>query len=166
MLFYGAAVLLIGTVLEFFGHHSKNDQEFLFLGVLLLVVGIGFHFGSRLHYVQVTDQGLLLNRLVKHELIPFAEISQVRSQPLEVLFAAPNRRGLLLRSLRQFQRTPACVVRLQTDPAEVKRLGRAVGRGCAIEQDLILLVKGAKELENDLQPRIRRRPPAPATRRR
>ncbi|MGH7641740.1 MAG: hypothetical protein ACRENX_01765 [Candidatus Dormibacteria bacterium] len=166
MLFYGAGVLLIGCLVEYLGHHRKNDLEFLILGLLLLLIGVGFHFGSRLHYVQVTQDGLRLNRLLKHELVPYSEISQVRCQLLEVLFAAPSRRGLLLRSLRQFQRTPACVIRLKTAPAEVKRLGRAVGRGCAIEQDLILLVKGAQALEHDLQPRIRRRPPAPASRRR
>jgi len=166
MLFYGGAVLLLGTVIQYVGHDTKNDLDYLVSGILLLLLGVGLRFGSRRNYVQVTEDGLLLNRLVKHEVIPFSEISQVRSQPLEVLFAAPNRRGLMLRSLRQFQRTPACVIRLKMEPAEVKRLGRAVGRGCAIDQDLIMLVKGAKELERDLQPRISRRPPASASRRR
>lgn len=165
MLFYGAAVMLIGTLVTYVGDH-KFDLEFLILGILLLVFGVGFHFGARLHYVQVTAGGLLLNRLLKHELIPFSEIRQVRTQPLEVLFSAPNRRGMLLRSLRQFERTPACVIRLQTDSAEVKRLGRAAGRGCAFDQDLILLVSDAKELERTIQTRIPRRPPAPASRRR
>ncbi|MGA7363324.1 MAG: hypothetical protein WCB86_05260 [Candidatus Dormiibacterota bacterium] len=165
MLFYGAAVLVIGTVVGDVGDH-QFDPLTLILGVLLFLLALAVHYGSRLHYVQVTDGGLRLNGVRKHELIPFSEIRQVRSQPLEVLFSAPSRRGLLLRSLRQFERTPACVIRLQADPDEVKRLGRGAGRGCAIDQDLILLVKDAKELERTLLPRIPRRPPAPASRRR
>ncbi len=165
MLLYGAAVMLIGTLITYWGDH-KFDPEFLVLGVLLLLIGVGSHFVARAHYALASDSGLLLNRLLGHELIPYSEIRQVRSQTLDVLFAAPNRRGLLARSLRQFERTPACVIRLQADPAEVKRLGRSAGRGCAIEQDLILLVREAKELDRDLQRRIPRRPPAPASHRR
>lgn len=165
MLLYGAAVMLIGTGVTYADSH-KFDLEFLILGVFLVLLGVGFHFGARLHYVQVTDDGLRLNRLLKHELIPFPEIRQVRTQPLQVLFSAPNRRGLFPRSLRPFERKPACVIRLDLEPAPVARLGRAAGRGCAIDQDLILIVSDAKELEIALQPRIRRRPPAPASRRR
>lgn len=165
MVFYGAAVLLIGTVVTYAGNH-KFELDFLILGVLLLLLGLGLHFGSRRHYVQLTPEGLLLNGPFRHELIPLQEIRQVRSQPLQVLFSAPSRRGLLHRSLRQFERLPACVIRLEMDPAQVSRLAKAAGRGCAVDQDLILLVSDAKELERNLQPRIRRRPPAAASHRR
>lgn len=165
MLLYGAAVLLIGTLVTYLDSH-KLEIEFLILGGLLLLLGAGLHLGSRRHYVQVTSEGLRLNALLKFELIPFQEIRQLRTQPLQVLFAAPSRKQLLLRSLRQFERTPACVVRLDTAPAEVARLGRSAGRGCAVDQDLILVVSDAKALEDELQIRIRRRPPAAASHRR
>ncbi|HUY56710.1 MAG TPA: hypothetical protein VMV12_02650 [Candidatus Micrarchaeaceae archaeon] len=165
MLFYGAAVMLIATVVGYLGDHQYNPST-VAMGVLLLLVGFAVHFGSGLHYVQVTDAGLRLNRWRTHDLIPFTAIRQVRSQPLEVLFAAPSRRKLLLRSLRQFERTPVCVIRLQADAAEVQRWGRGAGRGCAIDQDLILVVRDAKELERALLPRVPRRPPAPSSRRR
>jgi hypothetical protein len=165
MLLYGAAVLLIGTIVTYLDSH-KLDGEFLILGSLLLLLGAGFHVGSRRHYVQVTTEGLRLNGLLKFEVIPFQEIRQVRTQPLQVLFAAPSRKQLMLRSLRQFERTPACVLRLDLASAEVARLGRSAGRGCAVDQDLILVVSDAKALEDELQTRIRRRPPAPASHRR
>jgi hypothetical protein len=165
MLLYGAAVLLIGTAVTYLDSH-KLEIEFLILGGFLLVLGVGFHLGSRLHYVQVTPEGLRLNGLFRRELIAFPEIRQVRSQSLQVLFAAPSRKPLLRRSLRQFERTPACVIRLDLDPVRVQRLGRAAGRGCAVDQDLILVVSDAKALEDELQTRIRRRPPAPASHRR
>ncbi|HEY6538358.1 MAG TPA: hypothetical protein VI138_04875 [Candidatus Dormibacteraeota bacterium] len=165
MLFYGAAVLLVGTVVTYVDSH-KLDLELLIVGILLLLFGIAFVFGGRLHYVQVRPGGLRLNGLRGFQEIPFAEIRQARCQPLHVLFAAPNRRGLMLRSLHPFEQTPACVLRLEADEARMKRLGRAAGRGCAIEHDLILLVAQAKELERSLQPLIPRRPPAPAARRR
>lgn len=165
MLFYGAAVMLIGTAVTYAGDH-KLDLEFLVLGLLLLVLGLAYLFGARRYYVQVTEGGLALNGLLRHALIPFSDIRQVRSQPLQVLFAAPNRKGLMARSLRQFERTPACVIRLDLEPEKVTRLGKSAGRGCAIDQDLILVVAGAKDLERSLQSRVRRRPPAPASHRR
>jgi hypothetical protein len=165
MLFYGVAVLLIGELVTYLDSH-KLESQFLVLAVLSLISAAWFHLGSRRHYVQVTPDGLRLNTLRRHELIPFQEIRQARTQLLQALFAAPSRRPLLQRSLRQFERTPACVIRLELAPAQVARLGRAAGRGCAVDQDLILVVSDAKALEDELQTRIRRRPPAPASRRR
>jgi hypothetical protein len=165
MLFYGAAVMLIGTAVTYAGDH-KLDPEFLLLGLLLLVFGLAYLFGARRYYVQVTEGGLCLNGLRRHALIPFSDIRQVRSQPLQVLFAAPNRKGLMAMSLLQFERTPACVIRLDLEPDQVARLGKSAGRGCAIDQDLLLVVADAKDLERSLQTRVRRRPPAPASRRR
>jgi hypothetical protein len=160
MLFYGGAVMLIGTLVTYLGDH-KLELDFLLLGLLLVALGAAYLLGARRYYVQVTDGGLALNGLRRHALIPFSEIRQVRSQPLQVLFAAPNRKGLMARSLRQFERTQACVIRLDADPGEVARLGKS-----AVDHDLILLVSDAKDLERSLQPRVHRRPPAPASRRR
>ncbi|MGC1184142.1 MAG: hypothetical protein WBA31_03190 [Candidatus Dormiibacterota bacterium] len=165
MLFYGAAVMLIGTAVTYADDH-KLDLEFLLLGLLLLVFGLAYLFGARRYYVQVTEGGLVLNGLRRHALIPFADIRQVRCQPLQVLFAAANRKGLMVRSLRQFERSPACVIRLDLEPEQVTRLGKSAGRGCAVDQDLILVVADAKELERSLRSRVRRRPPAPASHRR
>lgn len=165
MVFYGAAVLLIGTGVTYATSH-KFYWDYVLLGALLVLLGFGIRFGSRRYYVQLTPEGLLLNGVFRHQLIPFQEIRQVRSQPLQVLFAAPSRRGLLHRTLRQFGRLPACILRLDLEPAQVAQLGKAAGRGCAVDQDLILLVSDAKGLERDLQSRIRRRPPAAAARRR
>ena len=78
MLLYGAAVLLIGTLVTYLDNH-KLEIDFLILGGLLLLLGAGFHLGSRRHYVQATAEGLRLNALLKFELIPFQEIRQAVS---------------------------------------------------------------------------------------
>ena len=165
MFFYGAAVMLIGVVVTLFGNH-KVDFEFLTLGVVLLVLALGFHFGSRRHYVQATAEGLLIHGLVSHQLIAFDDIRQVRTQQLQVIFSAPSRKGFLVRSLRQFEGTPACLVRLRLAPEQVAGMRKVVGRGCVIDQDLILLVAEAPSLERALEARLPRRRPVPAARRR
>jgi hypothetical protein len=72
----------------------------------------------------------------------------------------------MLRSLRPFEQSPALVLRLDMDVAEVAKLGKLAGRGTVLDHDLILLVADAQGLDSSLQPQIRRRPPAPAAHRR
>ncbi|MGH7705979.1 MAG: hypothetical protein ACRENY_08950 [Candidatus Dormibacteria bacterium] len=164
MVFYGAGVFLVGTAVSYAQDH-KLDLELLFLGLVLVVVGFAVHFGARRHYVAVVDTGLWINRIGGHDLIPFPDIRQVRAQNLDVMFSAPSRRGKLVRSLRPFQRSAACSVRVEWPPERLTRVARGVGRGCLVDQDLILLVSQAKELERALQVRVRRRPPAASHRR-
>jgi len=67
--------------------------------------------------------------------------------------------GIALTALSALSaRTPACLVRLDLDRAEVDRLGRLLGRGTAIDQDLILVVAEAEELEKGLLQRVRPHP--------
>lgn len=166
MVLYGAGVLVVGTGVTYLDSH-RFVLEYLILAAALLLLGVGFHYGARQHYVQLEDDGLRIQGLVRRELVPLAAVRQARTQSLQVLFRnAVDRRERFPRSLRQFERSPVCVVRLDLDPLQVQRLGRVAGRGSAIDQDLILLVADAQQLEQSLQPRIRRRPPAPAAHRR
>ncbi|MGH7639568.1 MAG: hypothetical protein ACREOL_01450 [Candidatus Dormibacteria bacterium] len=164
MVFYGSLVLLIGFLITELQTH-KLDWPILMLGVLLFIAGVALHFGVRRHYVMASSDGLWINGLSGHELIPFPEIRQVRCQPLDVFFSSASRKGKMLRSLKPFQKTLALEIRVDRQPGELARLGRGLGRGCVVEQDLILLVADAKGLERRLQGRVRRRPPGSSRRR-
>jgi hypothetical protein len=158
-------VFLIGTAVTYFDSH-QFEPVFLVLGVALLGLGAGFHFGGRQRYVQLEEGGLRIHGLLRNGLVPMSAIRQVRTQTLRVIFSAPSRKGLMLRNLRQFEQSPALVLRLDLDSAEVVKLGRVAGRGTVLDNDLILLVADAQGLDRTLQPQIRRRPPAPAAHRR
>jgi len=151
------AVVIIAIGVNYFSHH-RLQVGFVILGAAVLLLAIGLQFGAKRHFVVVEADGLRISGLVRSELIPFEVIRQVRVQRLQVVFAAPSRRNRFDRSLRTFSQTPACLVRLDLDRAEVDRLGRLLGRGTAIDQDLILVVAEAEELEKGLLQRVRPHP--------
>ena len=162
---YGGAVCLLGTAVTYFDSR-QFDLVFLLLGVVLVLLAVGLHFGIRRFYVQLQAGTLLIHGLLREEQVPVSAIRQVRTQTLRVVFSAPSRKGLMLRSLRPFEQSPALVLRLDMDVAEVAKLGKLAGRGTVLDHDLILLVADAQGLDSSLQPQIRRRPPAPAAHRR
>jgi hypothetical protein len=155
--YYALAVVIIAIVVNYFSHHHLQ-VGFVILGAAILLMAIGLQFGAKRHYVVVETDGLRISGLVRSELIPFEVIRQVRVQRLQVLFAAPSRRNRLDRSLRTFSQTPACLARLDLDRAAVDSLGRLLGRGTAIDQDLIFVVAEAEELEKRLLQRVRPHP--------
>ncbi|MGH7611113.1 MAG: hypothetical protein ACREN4_03760 [Candidatus Dormibacteria bacterium] len=161
MLLYGAAVLIVGTVVTYLGDHQFEPAYPIAAGVLALMVLL-LQVASRRHAVTVEAESLRIGGLLSSEEVPFAAIRLVRVQPLHQLFDAPSRRSQLHRSLRAFRDTPACRVRVDLDLDRVQRFGRLLGRGTTLDHDLILLVAQAQELEQLLQSRMRRRPSASA----
>jgi hypothetical protein len=157
VLYYSVAVVVVAIAVSYFSHH-RIQISFVILGAAVLALALLLQLGSGRHYVQVESQGLRISGLIRSELIPFGAIRQLRVQRLEVLFEAPSRRNRLDRSLRTFRKTQACLARLDLDRGEVYRLGRLLGRGTAVEQDLIFVVAHADELEKSLLPRLGRHP--------
>jgi hypothetical protein len=158
VLYYSVVVVVVAIGVNYFSHH-RLEVAFVILGAAVLVLALLVQLGSGRHYVKVEPEGLRISGLVRSELIPFEVIRQLRLQRLEVLFEAPSRRNRLDRSLRAFRQTQACLARLDLDRGEVYRLGRLLGRGTAVDQDLIFIVARADELEKSLLPRLRRHSP-------
>lgn len=155
VLYYGVVVVAVAIGVSYFSHH-RLQISFVILGAAVLALALLLQLGSGRHYLQVEAGGLRISGLVRSELIPFEVIRQLRVQRLEVLFNAPSRRNRLDRSLRTFRQTQACLARLDLDRGEVYRLGRLLGRGTAVDQDLIFVVAQADELEKSLLPRLGR----------
>jgi hypothetical protein len=161
-MYYALLVVIVAIGVNYLSHH-RLEVGFVTLGAVVLVLAIGLQFGARRHYVVVEAEGLRISGLVRSALIPFDSIRQLRVQRLQVLFEAPARRNRLDRSLRSFLQTQACMARLDLAPGEVYRLGRLLGRGTAVDQDLIFVVAEAEALEKRLQQRVRRHPPTRAS---
>lgn len=162
---YSGGVLLIAGLVTYFDSH-RFEPGFIAVGALMMVCGLSFRFLGRRHYVDLTPDALVIHGLLRTRSLPLEAIRQVRMQTLQLVFSAPNRKRLMAKSLTRFKESPVLLLRLEVEPAELIALGRAAGRGSVIEPDLMLLVADAQGLEKGLQPRIRRRPPAPAARRR
>jgi hypothetical protein len=160
MVILAVVALIFATAATYVEHH-RFESGFVVLGVVLLIFVPLLRLGTRRHYVAVEADGLRIYGLRRSSLVPFEAIRQVRVQPLQMIFDVPSRRDRLDRSLRSFRQTSACLTRLSLDQAAVTQLGQLLGRGTAIDQDLILIVAQARELERSLLERVRRRPPLP-----
>lgn len=158
VLYYSVLVVVVAIALDYFGHHQVQIP-FVILGAAVLALAILLQLGSGRHYLKVELDGLRIYGLLRSEVVPFNVIRQLRVQRLEVLFEAPSRRNRLDRSLRAFRQTRACLAKLDLDLEEVYRLGRLLGRGTWVDQDLIFIVARADELEKSLLPRIAGRSP-------
>jgi hypothetical protein len=154
VVYYSVVVVAVAIAINYFEHHQVQIP-LVILGVAVLAVALLLQLGSGRHYVTVEPEGLRIAGLFRSEMIPFDAIRQVRLQRLEVLFGAASRRDRMDRSLRAFRHTEACLVRLNLGGSEVFRIGRLLGRGTAVDQDLIFIVSQAEELEKSLLARVR-----------
>lgn len=157
-------VLAVATGANYFENH-RFESEFVVLGAILLVTYPLLRLGAGRHYVAVATDGLLVSGLLRSSIVPFDAIRQVRVQLVQMIFDVPSRRNRLDRSLRPYRQNSACLARLTWEPAQVGQLGRLLGRGTVIDQDIILIVAQARELEESLQVRLRHRPTLPSRRR-
>ena len=155
VLYYSVVVVAVAIGISYFDHHQLQIP-FVILGAAVLALALVLQLGSGRHYVAIEPDGLRISGLLRSETIPFGAIRQIRLQRLEVLFGAASRRDRMERSLRAFRHTQACMVRLDLSRSEVYQLGRLLGRGTAVDQDLIFIVTRADELEKSLSARISR----------
>jgi hypothetical protein len=146
---YAVVVVIFAIGVNYFVHHSL-ELGLVILGGVVVVLVLLLQFGARRHYVVVESEGLRISGLIRSELVPFQVIRQVRVQRLEVIFESASRSHRLDNSLRAFRHIPVCVARLDLDRTRVAQLGRLLGRGTAVERDLILIVARADELERRL----------------
>lgn len=163
VLYYSVVVVVVAIGITYFNHH-QIQIPLVILGAAVLALAGLLQLGSGRHFVTVEPEGLRISGLIRSELIPFDAIRQIRLQRLEVLFGTASRRNRLDRSLRAFRQTQACILRLDLGQSEVYRLGRLLGQGTAVDQDLIFIVTRADELEKSLLPRVRRYSSNPGTR--
>lgn len=163
VLAYGILVMLVGEGITFFGHHGI-DPSFLLVMFLFVALLVVMDLRQRWHYVELGPEGLVIRRWFRLTEVPYSVLRQSRAQPLRAFFDTPARRQLLTGNLRRYGSSPVCVVRVEVERDQLLEIGRQLGRRTVLDQDLILLVRRAEELDQALHARIRRRPPAPASR--
>ncbi len=163
VLAYGIVVLLAGEGITIYGRHGLDPSFLVVLALFLIILG-WLYLRQRWHYVSLTPEGLLIRHWFHLTTLPYESLRQARAQPLGTFFDAPSRRSLLSGSLKRYASSPVCIVRVEMDHDRLLAVGRELGRRTVLDQDLILLVRRADELDRGLRPQIRRRPPAAASR--
>jgi len=163
ILIYMAFVMLVGEGITVVKGHVFSPS-YVALAAFLVLLAAAIYWRQRTHYVEVGPEALLIRSGFKSEAILYENLRQSRCQPLRQFFDAPSRRDLFTGGIRRFSSSPICVVRVEMDQAELLRIGRMLGRRTVLDQDLLLLVQGAADLDHALQSKIRRRPPAASSR--
>ena len=163
VLAYGILVMLVGEGITIYGHHGVDPSFLLVLALFLIILG-WLYLRHHWHYVALMPEGLLIRRWFRLTTVPYESLRQSKVQPLRSFFDTPNRRSLLSGSLKRYAGSPVCIVRVEMDHDQLLTVGRELGRRTVLDQDLILLVRRADELDRGLRARIRRRPPTSAAR--
>lgn len=163
ILIYVGLVILVGEVIVVVEHH-EFQLSYVIVALIALLMAALIFWRRRHHYVELGPDGLVLRSNFATAAIPYTQIRQSRCSTLAKFFDAPNRKDLLTGGLKRYGGTPVCIVRVDAEVDQLLRLGRMLGRRTVLDQDLILMVEHPDLLDHKLQPRLRRRPPAPAAR--
>jgi hypothetical protein len=110
--FYGSFLIILIVLTA--GKLLARQSIVSFLPVLVLDAGIllAFWLMRLLSYVEVTNDGVRIRYITRRMDLPFAALSRVRRQPLELAFQPAERRRFVNRFVRRLARQPAAYLRL------------------------------------------------------
>ncbi len=111
---------------------------------------------QRISYLELAADGLRLRYGMTSVTIPYPAISRVRRQPLDVAFAAPERRRYRNRFTRRLGGQPAVYIRVDRRQEDlIAQLQRRLGPRFVLGQDIVLPITDADGFLAAVKPRIR-----------
>ena len=154
--FYGSffVILLVLIAIKLFARQPIVS----FIPVLVIDGGvlIVFWLMRRASYVELADQGLRVRNLLRHIDLPYAAISRVRRQPLEVAFQPAERRRYVTRFVRRLGRDPAAYIRIDRRQADLlEQAERQLGPRFVAGADVVVPILDVDEFVNEVKGRLR-----------
>jgi hypothetical protein len=154
--FYGSffVILLVLVVINLSTHH----QIVSFIPVLVLDGGIlvAFWLMRLASYVELSDSGLHVRYVLRQIDLPYAAISRVRRQPLEVAFQPAERRRYVTRFVRRLGREPAAYIRIDRRQDDLlERAERQLGPRFVMGADVVVPILDVDEFVNEVKGRLR-----------
>ena len=111
---------------------------------------------QRSSYLELGTDGLRLRYGMTSVTIPYAAISRVRRQPLDVAFAAPERRRYRNRFTRRLGGQPAVYIRVDRRQEDlIAQLHRRLGPRFLLGNDIVLPISDSEGFLAAIKPRIR-----------
>jgi hypothetical protein len=111
---------------------------------------------QRISYLEPGADGLRLRYGMTSITIPYAAISRVRRQPLDVAFAAPERRRYRNRFTRRLGGQPAVYIRIDRRQEDlIAQLQRRLGPRFLLGQDIVLPITDPEGFLAAIKSRIR-----------
>lgn len=127
--------------------------EAVVIGAVYLAILFVF---QRTSYLEVGTEGLRLRYGLVSLEIPYSAVSRVRRQPLDVAFAAPERRRYRNRFTRRLGPEPAIYLRIdRREEALLAQVGRRLGGRFVLSNDIVLPITDVAGFLNAVKPRIR-----------
>lgn len=127
--------------------------EAVVIGGLYLVILFTF---QRTSYLEIGADGLRLRYGLATVELPYSAVSRVRRQPLDVAFAAQERRRYRNRFTRRLGREPAIYVRIdRRQDALVAHVERRLGARFVLGHDVVVPITDPDGFLNAVKPRIR-----------
>jgi hypothetical protein len=154
--FYGSffVILVVLVAIKVFAH----QQIISFIPVLVLDGGIlvVFWLMRLASYVEMSDEGLRVRYLMRHFDLPYAAVSRVRRQPLEVAFQPAERRRFVNRFVRRLAKEPAAYIRLDRRQDNlVEQAERRLGPRFVAGADVVVPILDVDEFVNEVKGRLR-----------
>jgi biopolymer transport protein ExbB/TolQ len=154
--FYGSlfVVLVLLIIAKLLLRQSIGD---IVLPLLLVVVVMAALWLMRVFsYVEIGDDALRVRYIMRRIELPFASLSRVRRQPLEIAFQPAERRRYVNRFVRRLAREPAAYIRVDRRKEDLLREAeRRLGQRLVAGADIVLPLLGVDEFVDEMKVRLR-----------
>jgi hypothetical protein len=154
--FYGSFFIILLVLIggKLIAHQNILD----FVPVLILDGGllITFWVMRLLSYVEINDDGVRIRYVTRQMDLPYAALSRVRRQPLEVAFQPAERRRFVNRFVRRLARQPAAYIRLDRRQGNlVEQAERRLGPRLVAGADIVVPILDVDEFVSAVKGRLR-----------
>jgi hypothetical protein len=158
--FIGWLVLVLVVFSVFFRPRNQSLGTVLIPSIEAVVIGgvylAGLYIFRRTSYVELGNEGLRIRYGLTSLELPYAAISRLRRQPLDVAFAAPERRRYKNRFTRRLGREPAVYIRVDRRQDELlAQIQRRLTPRFVLGYDIVLPISDADDFLAAVKPRIR-----------
>ena len=154
--FYGGLLVIIVVLIA--GKVVAHQPFLDFVPVLILTGGVllVLWLMRRFSYVQISDEGIRVRYVVRRLELPYAAVSRVRRQPLEVAFQPAERRRFVNRFVRRLSKQPAAYIRLdRRHDGVVQEAERRLGPRFVTGADIVVPILDVDEFISEVKTRLR-----------
>jgi hypothetical protein len=152
--FYGALLLVVLVLMATSGTQKLPS----YLPVLVLVVALLalFYLARRFSYVELGPEALRIRSGLRQVSLPYAAISRVRKQALEVAFQPAERRRYANRFVRRLARSPAVYIRIDKREADLRDAAqRTLGPRLVAGSDVVLPITEVDTFVGEMKNRMK-----------
>lgn len=154
--FYGSLLLILTVLTVFNIVKGKSIASFIPVLVVDAVILVGLYLLRRVSYVEMGEHALRVRYVTKQVELPYAALSKVRRQALEVAFQPADRRRFVNRFVRRLAKQPAAYLRLDRRQVDLlNEATRQLGPRFIAGPDLVLPLVDVDAFIADIKGRLR-----------